>query len=828
MQIFSKETVEERTLDYFDGDDLAAGRWMNKYALKVDDDNYLEDTPARMHDRLAQQFERIERSYKLDCEDERFLDPGRIFQYMDRFQYFVPQGSPMAGIGNFMQVQSLSNCFVIESPADSYGGICWTDQELAQLMKRRGGVGVEMSTLRPADAPVQNAARTSCGVPLMAERFSRTTREVGQEGRRGALMLSLFCIHPDLPEFITMKRDLGKVTGANVSVQWTDEFLNAVLNDEEIQLKWPVHSSNPTHTRTVRAKEIWDTFIDCAWETAEPGCLFMDNFWRGGPQELYAIFRTLTVNPCAELNQPANESCRLAALNLFSFVINPFTPQARFDYEAFRKAAGFGLRMMDNMIDLELECIERIQAKIEEDPEEEHIKDVERRLWEKIRHMAEQGRRVGLGITGLGDTIAALGVKYGSKKAINITEKIYKNLCLGAYEESILLAKERGAFPAFCYETEKDSPFIKCVLAELSPEIQDIYAQYGRRNVACLTTAPTGTVSMMTQTTSGIEPLFLPWYDRKVKINPGDKDAIVHEVDDLGDSWTIFKVIHPKLKLWAKINDKDPVKDFEESPYFGACANDIDWVASVEQQARAQKWVDHAISRTVNLPADVSKEVVNDVYMTAWRLGCKGITVYRDGSRSGVLTSGDKQEERHSPSRPEELSCDIHVFKYKGEDRIAVVGLLDEQPYELFIGKVPEDLKVSDLKKHKEGKLVKRRFATVPNKYDLYFNGSCIKDIGHYFSDPETGTLTRLVSLSLRHGAEVSFICEQLLKNESSDFNSIVRCTARVLKKYIQDGQKAQVKLEGCPHEEEANIKCNVVYEDGCVKCVQCGLSKCG
>lgn len=826
-QFYTYDQVLEASVEYFRGDELAAKVFTDKYALQNPQGEYLELTPTAMHHRIAKEFARIEKKYPNPMSEDE------IFGLMDRFKYIVPQGSPMSAIGNPFQVQSLSNCYVVENPHDSYAGILKTDQELAQISKRRGGVGVNISSLRPKGLPTANAAKTTDGIGVFMERFSNTIREVGQNGRRGALLIACSVHHPEVRTFINIKKDLKKVTGANISLQLTDEFMEAVKKGTNYQLRWPVDSKTPQISEYVDAREVWNEIISAAHKTAEPGILFWDTSLKYTPADIYADvgYRSICVNPCAELILSKNDSCRLLLLNLFSYVVNPYEKGASFDYELFNAHAQKAQRLMDDMIDLEIECIDRIIKKIKDDPEPKSVKAIELALWEDIREACVNGRRTGTGITGLGDCLAALGIKYGSKKSIETTESIYRELAGGCYTSTCVLAGERGSFPVFSFEKEKNHPFLERIW-EAFPEARKIYKKHGRRNIALTTTAPTGSVSTLTQTTSGIEPAYLLSYVRRKKINPSDQNARVDFVDQLGDKWQEFTVYHHGVKQWMDITGKT---DIEDSPYYGATSNEVDWRASVKLQGAAQSWTCHAISKTCNLPSDVSVDVVKDVYMAAWESGCKGFTVYRDGSRDGVLISkSQKEKDKYgrpvampismAPKRPDEMACHIKKAKIHGEAWTIFVGLFNGQPYEVFGGLS----KYVDIpSKYKAGKIIKNGKVEGITTYNLIVGDGddqmIIKDIANVFENATFGTFTRTISLALRHGTPIQYVVEQLQKDKHSDITSFSKVMARVLKSYIQDGTRSSDKT--CPTCSKEN---SLVYQDGCVTCHSCGFAKCG
>tara|TARA_Y100000593_G_scaffold94946_1_gene197492 strand:- start:327 stop:2828 length:2502 start_codon:yes stop_codon:yes gene_type:complete len=832
--MYTYQDVFDASLEYFKGDELAASVFVGKYALQDEKGNYLEKSPYDMHLRLSKEFARIEMKY------ENPMSQDEIFSLFDNFKYIVPQGSPMSGIGNKSKIQSLSNCFVIESPADSYAGILKTDQEQVQIMKRRGGVGFDISTIRPKGMYTSNAAKTTDGIEVFLDRFSNSCREVAQGGRRGALMLSICVHHPQIMDFIKIKRDLTRVTGANISVRVSDEFMEAVKSGKDYKQRWPVESWEDLEVvNYTDAKEVWNALIESAHSSAEPGVLFWDTAKNMTPSDIYSEkgFGSVSTNPCGEIILSPYDSCRLMLVNLTSFVKHPWSKSASFDYGKFREVSKKAQRLMDDMIDLEIEQIDKILDKIDSDPETDEVKYYERSLWYNIRQAALNGRRTGLGITGLGDTIAMLGETYGSEKSITTTEEIYKWLSLASYEESINLAKERGAFPIWDAEMEKDHPFLNRIISELMPDIKKDYYNYGRRNIANTTTAPAGSVSCLTQTTSGVEPAFQVVYKRRKKINPNDETASVDFVDDLGDSWTEFTVYHKGFDNWmTSIYSPDVPQNYsiEElvnlSPYSKATANDIDWRSKVKLQSVAQKWICHAISNTTNLPSDIDVETVKDLYMLGWELGCKGITVYRDGSRSGVLISTNSPErntlgivERHAPKRPELLECDIFHTTVKGQKWVVLVGLFDNMPYEVIGGEAHQ---IEIPRKYRHGFLRKRSFKTQNSKYDLTVgegdDSLAIKDVVSVFDNPNHAGYTRVISTSLRHGVPVQFLVEQMQKDKEADLFSFSKVIARCLKNYIIDGTVSSDKTcEVCGAEN------SLVYQEGCITCTSCGHSKC-
>ena len=826
---------------YFEGDDLAATVWVSKYALKDSFGNIYETSPKQMHERIAAEIERIERKYPDPMSKEE------VFELLDHFRYVIPQGGPMTGIGNNFQVASLSNCFVIghKNPADSYGGIFRMDEEQVQLMKRRGGVGHDLSHIRPTGSPVLNSALTSTGIVPFMERYSNSTREVAQDGRRGALMLSLSIKHPDAERFIDAKVDTGKVTGANVSIKIDDEFMRAAIAGKKYHQQFPIKSDHPKYEQDIDAKKLWDKIIHNAWKSAEPGVLFWDTILRESVPDCYADegFNTVSTNPCGEIPLCPYDSCRLLALNLYSYVDKPFTAEASFDFAKFRDHVGKAMRMMDDIIDLELEKVEQIIAKIDADPEEADIRYVESNLWKKVREMALKGRRTGLGITAEGDMIAALGMRYGSDEAVAFAVEVHKTLALAAYGASVEMAEERGAFPLYDAARELDNPMIARI-READPALYERMVKSGRRNIAMLTIAPTGTTSLMSQTTSGIEPVFRPVYKRRRKINPSDHNVKVAFVDDTGERFEEFYVFHHNFVEWARVNGHDTstlatISDAEleklvaASPYHKATANDIDWVAKVKMQGAIQKWVDHSISVTVNLPNEVSEELVADVYRTAWECGCKGVTVYRDGCREGVLLDkkqkkkgGNKGAADGSLKRPKSLPADIVRFKNGQEEWIAFVGLMDGRPYEIFTGKLEEDALYIP-RKITKGNIIKVREADGTKRYDFqyvdrYGYTNTIGGISRLF-DEEFWNYAKLISGVLRHGMPIDNVVSLIesLHLNSETINTWKNGVERALKQYIVDGTKSKEKCPSCGQE-------TLVYQNGCLTCVSCGYSKCG
>ena len=820
----------EKSLEYFSGDELAANVFSGKYALPDGKGGVLELTPKAMHRRLAREFARAESNHPNPMSEDE------IYELLCDW-YIVPQGSPLSGIGNMLQVQSLSNCFVVAPPEDSYGGILFTDQEQVQIMKRRGGVGFDVSKIRPKGQTTANAARTTDGLAIFMERFSNSCREVAQGGRRGALMITIDCRHPEIETFIDIKRDRKKVTGANISIRFNDDFMRCVENDESYDLRWPVEAevSDAIVVKQVRARDVWEKFVDAAHECAEPGALFWDRI-TAGPADCYSDvgYRTSATNPCAEIPLSPYDSCRLMVNNLIKYVLNPYTENAVFDFETFDRNVMKAQRLMDDLIDLEIEAIDRILEKIFADPETDSIKQIEINLWNKIREATLGGRRTGLGPTAVGDALAALGLKYGSDESIEMTERIYRAHAIAAYKSSIIMAKERGAFPVYDASFEEGNEYLDRINAELPDEINDMRLKYGRRNIALLTTAPVGSVSCLTQTTSGIEPPYLLSYKRRKKIVEHDADTRVDFVDDMGDKWQEFTVYHHGVKDWMKATGKTEID--ESCPYSGATSTEIDWVQSVKIQAAAQKWVCHGISKTCNLPKDVSKETVDRVYMEAWKSGCKGFTVYRDGSRDGVLVSTEESEPKptsrenikfktHSaPKRPDVLNCEIHHATIKGEKWTILVGLLDGRPYEV-LGGLAEFVEIPT--KYSTGWIKKRHRKTRNSIYDLVFgeNGDevTVKNVVQVFDNPNYAGFTRMISLALRHGAPMNYIVEQLQKDREQDLFSFAKVISRVLKRYIQDGTEPGGG-KTCPECGEDALS----YQEGCVMCQSCGYGKCG
>lgn len=834
---FSQEEILKASIEYFKGDLLAANVWMNKYALKDSEGKIYELSPDDMHRRLAKEVARIEKNYPNPLSEEE------IYNVFKGFKYIIPQGSPMSGIGNNFQVSSLSNCFVIgdDTSSDSYGGVLRVDQEQVQLMKRRGGVGHDLSHIRPSGSPVKNTALTSTGIVPFMERYSNSTREVAQDGRRGALMLSISVKHPDSEKFIDAKLEQGKITGANVSVKLNDEFMRAALNDEKYTQKYPIDSDNPMKTQEISAKELWGKIIHNAWQSAEPGILFWDTIIRESVPDCYSDlgFKTLSTNPCGEIPLCPYDSCRLLAINLYSYVENPFTDQASFNSELFTKHTHYAQRIMDDIIDLEIEKINGILNKINNDPESDETKRIERKLWETIRKRTVQGRRTGIGITAEGDMLAALGTRYGSDNAINFSVEVHKLLAIETYRSSVELARERGCFPIFDIEREKNNPFIKRI-KESAPKVYENMKTYGRRNIAMLTIAPTGSVSICTQTTSGIEPVFRISYKRRRKVNPNDKNVTISFIDEVGDAWEEYNVFHPKFLKWLIINgfnvnemknysDEKLTELIKKSPYYKASSNDIDWVSKVKMQGAIQKWVDHSISVTVNLPKDVNEEVVSQVYKTAWESGCKGMTIYRDGSRDGVLVSNDENKENFketkAPSRPKKLEAEIIRFQNDYEKWIAVIGLLDNKPYEIFTGRAEGFYLPVWVTK---GWVIKNKNEKNETRYDFQFEDkegykTTVEGLSRSF-DKEFWNYAKLISGILRHGMPIRFVVD-LVSNLSFNIESITTWkngVIRALKNFIPDGTTASEAK--CP---ECNAKGGLIYKEGCLICKDCGYSKC-
>ena len=843
-QTYSYDEAYEASLQYFKGDELAARVWVNKYAVKDSFGNIYEKSPEDMHWRLANEIARIEAKYP------NALSPKELFDLFDQFKYIVPQGSPMTGIGNDFQVASLSNCFVIglDGSADSYGAIIRIDEEQVQLMKRRGGVGHDLSHIRPKGSPVKNSALTSTGLVPFMERYSNSTREVAQDGRRGALMLSVSIKHPDSESFIDAKMTEGKVTGANVSVKLDDEFMQAAVENRMYTQQYPINSENPQVTKEINASELWKKIVHNAWKSAEPGVLFWDTIIRESVPDCYADlgFRTVSTNPCGEIPLCPYDSCRLLAINLYSYVVNPFTPEAYFDFDLFKKHVALAQRIMDDIIDLELEKIERIMEKIDSDPESDEVKGSERHLWEKIYRKSGLGRRTGVGITAEGDMLAAMGLRYGTEEATEFSENVHKIVALEAYRSSVNMAKERGAFEIYDAKREENNPFINR-LKEADPALYEEMRQYGRRNIACLTIAPTGTTSLMTQTTSGIEPVFMPVYKRRRKVNPNDENVRIDFVDETGDAFEEYIVFHHKFLTWMKVNGYDPNKRYTQeeiddlvakSPYYKATSNDVDWLMKVKMQGRIQKWVDHSISVTINLPNNVDEDLVNRLYVEAWRSGCKGCTVYRDGSRAGVLISTKKKENKEEEchckppqvveTRPRVLEADVVRFQNNKEKWVAFVGLLDGRPYEIFTGLQDDEEGILLPKSVTTGRIIKNYDEEGNKRYDFQFENKrgykmTIEGLSEKFNK-EYWNYAKLISGVLRYRMPIEQVIKLVgsLQLDSENINTWKNGVERALKKYVQDGTEARgVKCPNCGNE-------TLVYQEGCLICKTCGSSRCG
>ncbi len=839
-QTYSYDEAYEASLVYFDGDELAARVWVSKYALKDSYGNIYEKTPADMHARIASELARIEALYPNP------LSFDEIYHLLDNFRYVVPQGSPMTGIGNNYQVASLSNCFVIglDGKPDSYGGVIKIDEEQVQLMKRRGGVGHDLSHIRPKGTPVKNSALTSTGLVPFMERYSNSTREVAQDGRRGALMLTVSIKHPDSEKFIDAKMTEGKVTGANVSVRIDDAFMQSAIDHVPYRQQFPVDSDHPEITKETDATALWAKIVHNAWKSAEPGVLFWDTIKRESLPDCYADlgFQTISTNPCGEIPLCPYDSCRLLAINLYSFVENPFTPDAKFNFELFRDYVGKAQRLMDDIIDLEKEKIDQILAKIESDPETDEVKQTERNLWNKIRTKTLKGRRTGVGTTGEGDMLAALGLRYGTSEATDFSECVHKALALAAYRSSEIMARERGAFEIFDPQREIDNPFMKR-LAEADPQLVADIRKNGRRNIACLTIAPTGTTSLMTRTSSGIEPVFMPVYKRRRKVNPNDTKVRVDFVDESGDAFEEYIVYHPRFITWMKVNGIEIRSDYSQeeldslvarSPYYKATANDVDWLEKVRMQGRVQKWVDHSISVTINLPSDVTEELVGRLYVEAWRCGCKGCTVYRDGSRAGVLVAAEKKKpapiilEAHVAKRPIELEADVVRFQNNKEKWIAFVGLMNGKPYEIFTGLADDDDGIFCPKSITHGKIIKAVDDKGVKRYDFQFINkrgykTTIEGLSDKFN-PEYWNYAKLISGVLRYGMPIDQVLKLVggLELDSQSINTWKMGVERALKKYLPNGTKAAGQTcPNCGHE-------TLIYQEGCLICTSCGASRCG
>ena len=847
---YSYNEAYEASLEYFKGDELAARVWVNKYAVKDSFGNIYEKSPRDMHWRLANEVARIEANYPNSMTSQE------LFDLFDHFRYIVPQGSPMTGIGNEYQVASLSNCFVIglDGKADSYGAIIRIDEEQVQLMKRRGGVGHDLSHIRPKGSPVKNSALTSTGLVPFMERYSNSTREVAQDGRRGALMLSVSIKHPDSESFIDAKMTEGKVTGANVSVKLDDEFMQAAIDNKPYIQKFPIDSDKPQFVKEINANELWRKIVHNAWKSAEPGVLFWDTILRESVPDCYADlgFRTVSTNPCGEIPLCPYDSCRLLAINLYSYVVNPFTKDAYFDFELFKKHVRYAQRIMDDIIDLELEKIGLILEKIDSDPENEEVKSTERHLWEKIYRKSGLGRRTGVGITAEGDMLAAMGLRYGTEEATEFSEKVHKTIAIEAYRSSVIMAKERGAFEIYDSEREKDNPFVNRI-KEADPALYEEMVKYGRRNIACLTIAPTGTTSLMTQTTSGIEPVFMPVYKRRRKVNPNDENVRVDFIDETtGETFEEYIVFHHKFLTWMEVNGIDTTKNYSQeeidelvakSPYYKATSNDVDWLMKVKMQGRIQKWVDHSISVTINLPSTVDEELVNSLYVEAWRSGCKGCTVYRDGSRAGVLVSTqktDKEEKRKEDEecrckrpeivevRPKVLEAEVVRFQNNKEKWVAFVGLLDGHPYEIFTGLQDDEEGIVLPKSVTCGKIIKNIDENGNKRYDFQFENKrgykmTVEGLSERFNK-EYWNYAKLISGVLRWRMPIDQVIKLVgsLQLDSENINTWKNGVERALKKYVQDGTEAKgMKCPNCGHE-------TLVYQEGCLICTTCGSSRCG
>lgn len=854
IKTYTYDEAFEASLKYFAGDELAARVWVNKYAMKDSFGNIFEQSPDQMHWRIANEVARIEKKYNNPMSAEQ------VFELLDHFRYIIPAGSPMTGIGNNQQVASLSNCFVIglDGDADSYGAILRVDEEQVQLMKRRGGVGHDLSHLRPKGSPVNNSALTSTGLVPFMERYSNSTREVAQDGRRGALMLSVSIKHPDAESFIDAKMTEGKVTGANVSVKIDDEFMQCAVEGKPYMQQFPIDSKEPQFTKEVDAKALWEKIVHNAWKSAEPGVLFWDTITRESIPDCYADlgFRTVSTNPCGEIPLCPYDSCRLLSINLYSYVVNPFTPEAYFDYELFKKHVFMAQRIMDDIVDLELEKIDAIMAKIKTDPQNDEVKGTEFHLWEKIKRKSGMGRRTGVGITAEGDMIAAMGLRYGTQEATDFSVSVHKTLALTAYRSSVEMAKERGAFEVFDAKREENNPFLLRI-KEADAELYADIMKYGRRNIACLTIAPTGTTSLMTQTTSGIEPVFLPVYKRRRKVNPNDEAVHVDYVDEVGDSFEEYIVYHKKFMTWMEVNGYDTTKKYTQeeidqlvakSPYYKATANDVDWLMKVKMQGAIQKWVDHSISVTVNLPNDVDEQLVNRLYVEAWRSGCKGCTIYRDGSRSGVMISVSKKDKKENAAaadvenapevpckrpevtevRPQVLDCDVVRFQNNKEKWVAFVGLLNGYPYEIFTGLQDDDEGIVLPKTVTKGKIIKNVDENGKRRYDFQFENkrgykTTVEGLSEKFN-PEYWNYAKLISGVLRYRMPIDHVIRLVssLQLKSESINTWKNGVERALKKYVTDGTEA--KGQKCPQCGQETL----VYQEGCLICKNCGASRCG
>lgn len=844
-QTYSYEEAYEASLKYFAGDELAARVWVNKYAMKDSFGNIYERSPQDMHWRIANEVARIEQKYPNP------MSAQEVFDLLDHFRYIVPAGSPMTGIGNNHQVASLSNCFVIglEGNSDSYGAIMRIDEEQVQLMKRRGGVGHDLSDLRPKGSPVNNSALTSTGLVPFMERYSNSTREVAQDGRRGALMLSVSIKHPDSEAFIDAKMTEGKVTGANVSVKLDDAFMQAAIDEKPYMQQFPIDAEQPLMKKEISAKKLWEKIVHNAWKSAEPGVLFWDTILRESIPDCYADlgFRTVSTNPCGEIPLCPYDSCRLLSVNLYSYVENPFTPNASFNYDKLKQHVRAAQRIMDDIVDLELEKIDAIMNKVKADPQTDEVKHAEYHLWEKIKNKSSLGRRTGVGITAEGDMIAAMGLRYGTQEATDFSVSVHRTLALSAYGSSVEMARERGAFAIYDAEREKNNPFILRI-KEADHQLYNDMVQYGRRNIACLTIAPTGTTSLMTQTTSGIEPVFMPVYKRRRKVNPNDSDVHVDFVDEVGDSFEEYIVYHHKFLEWMRVNGIDTTRKYTQaeiddlvaqSPYYKATANDVDWLMKVRMQGAIQKWVDHSISVTVNLPNDVDEALVNRLYVEAWRSGCKGCTIYRDGSRAGVMVSVSKKEKKaEAPApapnlqlvevRPKELECDVVRFQNNKEKWVAFVGLLNGHPYEIFTGLQDDEEGISLPKTVVKGRIIKQTLEDGSHRYDFQFENkrgykTTVEGLSEKFN-PEYWNYAKLISGVLRYRMPIENVIKLVgsLQLKSESINTWKIGVERALKKYIVDGTKAKGKV--CPVCGQETL----VYQEGCLICTNCGTSRCG
>jgi len=835
---YKHKEVEKATLEYFNDDKLATSTWIDKYSMRDNDGELLEKTPADMHRRMATEFARIEKKYDRKNKDKQLrglsdhgkkrepLTEERLFELFDNFRYIIPQGSVMQCLGNPHFIGSLSNCVVASSTLDSYGGICYTDQQLAHLFKRRCGAGIDISQLRPSGISVSNAAGSTTGAVSFMQRFSNTTREVAQHGRRGALMISLDVRHPEAEQFALIKQDLSQVTGANISLKLSDEFMTAVVENKKYEHRFPIDAEEPKFTKEVKARELWNTIVQCAWKTAEPGIMFWDRHHFYSPSSIYEQYKNVSTNPCGEVPMGFNDSCRLTAINLFSFVENPYTNQARFDYDKFFEVVYDAQRVMDNLVDLELEAVEKIIDKVKSDPEPDHIKFVEMDTWKKLYKTGEEGRRTGLGFTALADTLAALGLKFDSDEALRKTKRIMKVKCNAEFESSIDMAIERGKFVGHDCKTEEKSEFVKMLKREM-PELHDRMCRYGRRNISISTVAPTGSVSLLCRTSSGIEPVYELSYKRRKKVNPNDKNAQVDFIDDSGDKWQEFEVFHPKIHTWMEVTGETDIK---KSPYWGSAAMDIDWKKRVALQSVIQHYVTHSISSTINLPSDVSPDVVSKIYIEAWKQGLKGITVYRDGARSGVLVSDDTKDEcdfkeTNAPRRPKRLDTEVLRFNNNKEKWICLVGLYKGHPYEVFTGKsenfvVPNWVERGEIVREKENG---------SSRYDFVYqekNGAevVVEGLSSSFN-PEFWNYAKLISGVLRHGMPLPYVIDLIgnLNLGADHLNTWKAGVARMIKKFIPDGTKAKDRV--CP-------KCGdpdgLVYKEGCLECKSCGKGKCG